>query len=107
MPYGVSPIRLILSYPITSISLFAYFLSILLSFFFLLELLCWDANGKLNILWWTSVNKSVVFACIFKRLHIALSCLHNLLKKQLSCVKHLVLLRCVIFNNKSSLSVFI
>ena len=61
----------------------------------------------LSILWWTSVNKSVVLAGEFKRLHIALSCLLHLLKKQLSCVKHLVLLRYVIFNNKSSLSVFI
>ena len=53
------------------------------------------------------MKKSVVIAGEFKRLHIALSCLHHLLKKQLSCVKHLVLLRCVILNNKSSLSVFI
>ena len=51
------------------------------------------------------MNKSVVIAGEFKRLHIALSCVHHLLKKQLSCVKHLVLLRCVIFSNKSSLSV--
>ena len=53
------------------------------------------------------MNKSVVFGGEFKWLHIALSYLHHLLKKQLSCVKHLVLPRCVIFNNTSSLSVFI
>ena len=72
MPYGVLPIRFILSSSATFISFFVTF-----SVFcccFLLELSCWDGTVHFSctasISRCTSVNKHVVCAGEFQRLHI-------------------------------------